>query len=170
MRLILLAMLLISSSVFASESSRLLCTASGKAGGNDAGPFMVKALLSLEINYSEELGGYLLEGNGEIKLASAYEEVKSPDDLNEDNAYIGKFELFDVEQNTEYRPRRYKNHIQFRNFDAEETTGLESGMWGEFVLHESFASVQAKEKVSAHYIFQAGDHMGGTIHFSCLRL
>lgn len=64
--------------------------------------------------------------------------------------------------NPKYRPVRYKNMVQFKNFDAVKTKGFEDGMWGSFLIDRSL-----NDGVEAKYIFQAGDHMGGTVKFKC---
>ena len=37
-------------------------------------------------------------------------------------------------------------------------------MWGELVIENKF---EIAEEFEAHYIFQAGDDVGGTIHMNC---
>ncbi len=74
--------------------------------------------------------------------------------------YWGKFSFDKIEENTNYRPRRYLNHSQFRNFNAQESS---HGMWGNLILEKP----NGEERIKAHYIFQSGDHIGGVIDFSC---
>lgn len=83
-----------------------------------------------------------------------------------ENSYLGFFYLDSVASNPNYRPTRYKGYTQFKDFDATHTAGHESGMWGEFVMDLT----KSTETFDARYIFQAGDHMGGTVLFTCRRL
>lgn len=81
-----------------------------------------------------------------------------------DNAYKGRFAIQKLTENPNYRPRKYKNYSQFEDFDATDTDGsAERGMWGTLLLEKSLDQGRAQ----ARYIFQAGDHMGGTVHFDC---
>jgi len=99
---------------------------------------------------------------GTIRVGS-FDVKRGP--LNDDNAYIGHFNIRELSNNPNYNPRRYEGFVQFPNFDAEDTSGMESGMWGNFLIQEGLVEDGAFE---AKYIFQAGDHMGGTIHFTCV--
>ena len=81
------------------------------------------------------------------------------------NAYHGIFYFKQLPNNPQYTGRVYKNHIQFRDFDAFQTNNNDGGgMWGEFVIAKA---IDNKTPVDAHYIFKAGDHMGGTIDYIC---
>lgn len=151
----------------ANAATDIHCFAKGnRAGGNDAGPFMVDVSLRLNIAYDRTAKGHVVNGGGELKVASPFEELKSPEELNEDNAYIGVFRIVNSPENTNYRPRRYKGFMQFPDFDAAETKGRESGMWGSFLLQRIYKTAP---RFQAKYIFQAGDHMGGTVHLTCTR-
>lgn len=93
--------------------------------------------------------------------------VQSPftenEDISTENSYMGFFNMDSLSHNPAYRPNRYKGYTQFKKFDALHTAGLETGMWGTFVMN-----LNGGEKFDARYIFQAGDHMGGTVIFTCL--
>lgn len=86
------------------------------------------------------------------------------------NGYFGIFHGKDLVEKPYQRVVKYKNHYRFKDFDAAFTAGSESGMWGYLVvskdLHKMSGSAGIKE-VDAHYVFQAGDHMGGTVDFIC---
>ena len=84
--------------------------------------------------------------------------------------YYGVFNIKEALENTKYRPRRYKGYSQFQNINATATAGNEDGMWGELVIQNDRENTNRNSKKSfkAHYIFQAGDHMGGTIDFTCV--
>ena len=63
-----------------------------------------------------------------------------------------------------YRPNVYNNHFKFNDFDAKVTSRHDGGgMWGYLVVKKDNAS----DKIDAHYVFQAGDHIGGTIDMTC---
>ena len=101
--------------------------------------------------------------NGYVYVMGAYEDKNEP--MTAENTYMGFFKAGTLVANAKYRPNQYKGFAQFQNFNAIKTTGLEDGMWGNLV-----AQVEGRTssgKIAAHYIFQAGDHMGGTVHFSC---
>lgn len=66
--------------------------------------------------------------------------------------------------NPAYRPRVYTDHYQFRDFDAAVTSRWDGGgMNGEFVVEKRIS----EDRLQAHYIFQAGDHIGGTVDMEC---
>ncbi len=63
-----------------------------------------------------------------------------------------------------YRPSVYTNHFKFNDFDAKVTSRHDGGgMWGYLVVKKDNTS----DKIDAHYVFQAGDHIGGTIDMTC---
>ena len=92
--------------------------------------------------------------------------VQSPftenEDISVENSYMGFFNMNTLTHNPNYRPTRYKGFTQFKAFDALHSAGLESGMWGSFIM-----KLDGDKKLEARYIFQAGDHMGGTVIFNC---
>ncbi len=104
--------------------------------------------------------------NSEIKNLTGYVFVSydsiGESTLSTENAYMGYFNLDSLVANPQYRPTKYKDYIQFKNMDATHTVGRESGMWGALILN-----INTPKQISAKYIFQAGDHMGGTMPFHC---
>ncbi len=65
-----------------------------------------------------------------------------------------------------YRPTVYTNHFKFNNFDAKVTSRHDGGgMRGYLVVKKDNGS----DKIDAHYVFQAGDHIGGTIDMTCAK-
>ena len=74
----------------------------------------------------------------------------------EDDVERKEFNIKHIEENAYYAPQRYKGHSQFRNFDS-------SDMWGNLIIPKK----TSQKKFYAHYIFQEGDHMGGTLHLVC---
>lgn len=162
--LILVLAATLSLNVFASQPFTATCEAYGnRVGGNDGGPFVSDSKLDVIIWGS--MGGVMtVTINGDVRVANAYSDAKRPEDLKADNAYIGEFSLEKIKSNPDYNPRKYIGYTQFENVDAIETLGMESGMWGEFVMAPDYAIAPS---FHAAYIFQAGDHMGGTLHFTC---
>ncbi|MCY4644356.1 MAG: hypothetical protein OXB88_07020 [Bacteriovoracales bacterium] len=87
-----------------------------------------------------------------------YVDVLESDEFDPETAeYRGDFSAVTLVENPHYRPWRYKGYSQFRELDS---TG---SMWGELVVERK----TEQEKFKAHYIFKAGDHMGGTLHMTC---
>jgi hypothetical protein len=79
--------------------------------------------------------------------------------------YYAVFALKDQLNNPNYRPRVYQNHVQFKAVNATETNSVDGGgMWGQLVVNKTRSN---EESFDAHYIFQAGDHLGGTIDYDC---
>lgn len=85
------------------------------------------------------------------------------DPISVENSYMGFFSFLKLSYNPNYRPIRYKGYTQYKDFDALHTAGLESGMWGAFIIDLT----KMTDTFDARYIFQAGDHMGGTVLFTC---
>ncbi|MCB0366456.1 MAG: hypothetical protein H6624_07650 [Bdellovibrionaceae bacterium] len=87
------------------------------------------------------------------------------------NGYYGIFHGKDLAEKPFQRASKYKNHYRFQDFDAAFTAGAESGMWGYLVVNKDIHNMRdgGVKEVDAHYIFQAGDHMGGTVDFVCSR-
>lgn len=110
-----------------------------------------------------------LERNGslsEMKNIKGHIFVKSQfekgDTINPDNSYMGYFQIQSLKANTNYNPNKYKDWFQFKDFNAVSTQGVEDGMWGSLLL-----DLSSDDNFDARYIFQAGDHMGGTVILNC---
>ena len=74
--------------------------------------------------------------------------------------YYAIFNYSDVKENLKYRPDTYKDHYQFPRINSKHSTLHDGGnMRGYFVLK--------KDLTEAHYVFRAGDHIGGAIDFRC---
>jgi hypothetical protein len=85
---------------------------------------------------------------------------------SEINNYLGVFEG-KFENKVDYKGRVYKNHYKFENFDATITSNWDGGgMFGYLALSKD----HGEKKIDAHYVFQAGDHIGGTIDMDCRRM
>ena len=154
--LLLLVCLLAAPAAHANLS--VVCTANGKKTANSGGGLLpTQAQLEFDVESVDRV--MTLQGvQGTIKVGA----IDADGPLTKDNAYIGHFEITEISSNPAYRPRRYKNMVQFRHFDARNTDGMEDGMWGQFLIDKSLG-----DGCEAVYIFQAGDHMGGVMHFTC---
>jgi hypothetical protein len=156
--LFLAALTMVSFAQAANASERaLVCAASGSPISQNGGHVFGSASFSLNEVVLPNGARFLYNVRGEVR--ASYEDAK----LGEDGSYIGSFNFTRVDANPKYSPRRYLGFTQYANFNAFQTRGREDGMWGQFVLEQDLT----KTVVQAHYIFQAGDHMGGTLHMSC---
>ncbi len=139
------------------NAASVTCTSKEGTQWGDKLPAMALLTFELERKGTESTIEKL---NGFVFVKNQFED-DGDTTFNEENSYRGYFEFDAISANSNYRPLKYKGHIQFKNFDAKYTDGLESGMWGSFVI-------EPKEKeFKAYYIFQAGDHIGGTLQFTC---
>jgi len=93
--------------------------------------------------------------------------IKGPYDdsvvFDTENTYMGFFKIDSLTANGDYGPRKYIGYAQFNDFDAAHTVGLEDGMFGYLAVDVT----SNKKEFQAFYVFQAGDHMGGTALFNC---
>jgi len=81
-----------------------------------------------------------------------------------DSRYYGIFSFDQLADNPAYKPQKYVGAAQYKDFNAVKTNGNDGGgMNGTLVLDKKFD----QKKFHAHYIFQAGEHMGGTLDFEC---
>lgn len=83
--------------------------------------------------------------------------------------YHGIFKGSNMAERPYVRASTYQNHYRFADFDAELTFGSEDGMWGYLAINKDIATLGYQDETDAHYVFQAGDHMGGTIDFTCTK-
>ena len=136
---------------------RVVCYASGKTLAQQGG-HMMEASANFEFTVTENSRGMrvLKDFKGEVITDPRHEEF--------DTSWIGRFNIAKLAENPDYRPRKYHGFAQFREVDATDTEGsAEDGMWGVFLLNKDLSG----EHIEAKYIFQAGDHMGGTLHLGC---
>lgn len=77
--------------------------------------------------------------------------------------FNGQFEIEEIAENTKYEKRIYKNHSQFKNFNAISSN---IGMSGDLIVEKS---AMAHSFISAHYVFHGGNHIAGVIDFECVR-
>jgi|GEM_PF-4403636 hypothetical protein len=79
-------------------------------------------------------------------------------------SYYAHFNFDELAENLDYNPDKYVGYSQFPDFDTVITNGRDGGgMWGYFVVEKD----TSENGFAAHYIFHAGDHMGGSIDLIC---
>lgn len=152
--LIVLATLLLSTQSFAEQ---IRCRAESAVQHEQT--MKADAEISFELNIEEKTISKVI---GHIFVQGAYVEH---DQITVEDSYMGFFQFDSLASNSNYRPYKYKGYTQFKDFDAVHTSGQEDGMWGSFVVDLN----STEKKFDARYIFQAGDHMGGTVLFTCRR-
>lgn len=152
-----LPVLALNVAVFAFGADKSIeCHAHGKVVSNNGGG-LVNGTANFTFTETSKDGLRVLK-NVEGRFSSA----NGVGDTEED--YIGTFKIKSLAENPKYKPRRYVGFSQFPKFDATDTdSSQEPGMWGQLVLEKD----TDQATFAAHYIFQAGDHMGGTLHLSC---
>ena len=153
MKHIAFALLFVSAGAFAGPKTTIRCEKDGKNGQ----PGYARANISFEIETDIRTDlRTITDLRGEILAAYDKKEANSAD------AYIGTFAIKSAEENPNYRPVKYKDSSQFQKIEAKETRGPENSMWGSLIVPKKTTG-----SFEVHYIFQAGDHMGGTIHMDC---
>lgn len=101
--------------------------------------------------------------NGEIFILNPYENEDGLDNnLTKDNSFWGNFSIESLTANQSYIPLKYKNHLQFKNIKSFESNF--NLIFGEFLIGPN---LNKESEFFSYYIFKAGDHMGGTIIFTC---
>ena len=130
------------------------CRASGNNTLSLHGGKQYSAEAAFNITEHKTLDGFrVVAVEGNFKLT--WKRYNRSNKKNSDNVY--KIEY--LEENPYYQPKRYKGYSQFRNFDSLKT------MWGDLLISKQ----TNKDKFFAHYLFQLGDHIGGTLHLSCAK-
>lgn len=125
----------------------------------------VSARLSLDINAKD--GGVdaeLKEWVGHLAIARDATALTKVD-------YHGVFSGKEKASSLSPRARVYKDgdYFRYRDFDASQTTRQDGGgMNGELVVSKKFQTAGEDATYDAHYVFQAGDHMGGTVDYTCV--
>lgn len=155
--LIILAALTLSTHAFSED---VTCHSQKAIQENEQNGMVTDAEINFTVNReTKELTNVL----GHIFVQQVFIENE---EIAVNNSYLGFFTFAKISANPNYKPTRYKDYTQFKEFDAVHTAGLESGMWGAFVIDLTKTS----QTFDARYIFKAGDHMGGTVLFTCRTL
>lgn len=142
-------------SAFAAANDRVQCVAKGKSLSTNTGGLLDAQAILAFTDTVDERG---------LRVLSDIEARVQASPKDSDTIYIGTFNIDSLTENPNYRPRKYRGYSQFRNFDATDTSeSAEPRMWGELLVRKD----TSRGVFPAHYIFQAGDHLGGTLHLSC---
>ncbi|WP_299002853.1 hypothetical protein [uncultured Shewanella sp.] len=121
----------------------------------------VDSRLELRLKQGDDGLVSLIQGMGHLITNYAADENL----LDDEYAYYGLFNTHSLTENPNYAPRVYINHHQFKAFNAMVTNSNDGGgMWGNLVIPKTLTA-----EIEVHYIFQAGDHMGGTVDYQCVR-
>ncbi|MEA9357281.1 hypothetical protein SHI21_13735 [Bacteriovorax sp. PP10] len=155
--LIILAALILATQAFSED---VICRSQKAIQENEPNGMKVDAEISFTVNKeTKELTNVI----GHIFVQQVFIENE---EIGVNNSYLGFFAFDKLSSNLNYKPARYKGYTQFKEFDAIHTAGLESGMWGAFVIDLT----KTTQTFDGRYIFKAGDHMGGTVLFTCNNL
>ena len=138
----------------------LLCKAQGASAVSSSMEQQVEVKAELKFKLSEQADGLrvIKDLRGEIMLGAEQQATGE--------SYIGKFEDESAVENAKYRPRVYKGFSQFKNINAVVATGSQTAAMVGTLLVEKDVE---KEQIKAHYLFQAGDSIGGVLHLTCSR-
>lgn len=158
--LLFAAILMVSNQMATADDyvARYICYADGVIRG---APAPVNSRLELKLMKDEKGLVYLTQTMGHVLVTDDNDQ----NILADRYGYYGLFRFGRLYQNPDYNPVVYHDHYQFKPFNAVTTNNFDGGgMWGSFVLPKSL-----DKEVAAHYIFQAGSHIGGTIDYKCRR-
>lgn len=137
--------------------ARYLCIAQGDMRQN-GGQSKVHSRMEFRVYQDDEGNPYLTRGVGHVLVGEKRSEL-----LSQRYAYYGLFQFHKIRANPNYRPVKYTHHYQFKPFHARFTNKVDGGgMWGYWVMPKTL-----DKTLKAHYVFQAGSHMGGTIDYNC---
>lgn len=155
--------LVFAANAFASEAD---CVAIGKktVGGNNTGAFVSNSRVVL--HFKESSNPLEMKVTGTIKSFYGEEDIE-PDDLTDDlGAYIGNFDTEFIAEDKGYRPQKYKDYHKFDGVESIEDPQRPwaDSYYGYMAVSDRFKS---SKKFHVAYIFTAGDHFGGVLHFTC---
>lgn len=150
------------------------CSAGGhsiRRYGVGEGGTKVQSILQFDLSYASNGRPVVIkETVGHVAVAAYPTEKEVGERVEFD--YYASFNGLEIEDTPSQRASTYKSDqfLRFRGFNASYTSRSDGGgMWGYLVV-EKDAQFQESGAFAAHYVFQAGDHMGGTIDYSCIRL
>lgn len=116
---------------------------------------------SLNIVETQQNGLRNITVNGQVSVDYEFNM-----EYESEHCYKASFTNVTLTERPNYKPRVYTGYSKFEKFDATETSECDGGgMYGYLVIEKDMT----KESFAAHYVFQAGDHIGGTIDFSCAK-
>lgn len=143
------------------------CTAKKalQMGGGASEDFTVNS--SLYLSLKTEDGVTILDHIGHVKISN-----DSSAAATASTVYYGQFFGKKVPVTLSPRARKYTDaeYYRFKDFDALNTSGHDGGgMWGYLVVSKAYYNGNGSQPFAAHYVFKAGDHIGGTVNYSCVR-
>ncbi len=152
------ATMLTFSSLSAFSNGKIVCTSEGNNLFKKGSIRPVKENVTASLSFIETEG---LAGKRRIENIEGFVRT-NPED--EQNSHVGIFKIRSLDENPSYRTTKYKNCSQFPHLDATDTNGsTEGAMDGNLLLEKK----TNRESFKAYYIFKSGEHMGGTIRFTC---
>jgi len=150
-------------------SAKVICSAEGNNLRKDGKPHPVSARLEFRLVKTDSPSKFLMTRYvGHI--AGSNFNIKPPETiLSNSDAYYGVFTGKDKNSSLSPQATKYTDdsYLRFRDFNATSTNGQDGGgMWGYFVVNKQALDGVSKN-FDAHFVFSAGDHMGGTVDFNC---
>lgn len=144
------------------------CSAYGhmlRSQGSSNTDYLVNSRFAINLQYDEQKDMAKASYLGFIEIETSVEKGQT---RIEEADYYSLFRKSGHLSSKSKRARAYpdSHYFRFRNFNAASTSsGDGGGMWGYFVISKKV--LQKGAAFDAHYVFQAGDHMGGTVDFQC---
>ena len=157
--------LVLSAGLFVSmayASTEIECISKGKTTANLGQMLPTNSELTFVVapfNVKKDTIMKILDVRGTFRVGREDGEVET---MNDENSFVGEFSIDSLESNPSYHPHKYKNMLQFQNFNASNPTGAEDEMMGQLLIDKRLG-----KRFDANYLFLAGERMGGTMHFSC---
>ncbi|MGE3608628.1 MAG: hypothetical protein AB7I27_03490 [Bacteriovoracaceae bacterium] len=145
--------------IFGLSMAHARVTCEAKSAKQMYGDLQTKGYFSFDLVRAENQSVISnLEGNLYISHYAGPGDVLTPN-----NSYIEFFNYSEIKAFSNYKPAKYKGFAKFEGLNSTRSEGLEGNMWGYLVVDVKATTAE----FAAHYIFQAGDHVGGTVHFAC---
>lgn len=154
-RLLCAATVMIAMSTMASAAdSQFTCRANGKSFSGNGESVTAKAIINFDETVVDGLRT-LTNITGSITI--------DPNTEVWGNPYTGQYDIASLTENPKFKPQKYVGFSQFREFNSlpSEDYSVEP-IWGNFLVAKDTTG-----RFAAHYLIQAGDHMGGTLHLTC---
>jgi len=121
----------------------------------------VAGSLDVKLTYVDSNSPVTIDYDGKLKAGYDFDGSNEMDDM-----YVGTFKN-SKESKLSPRARKYKDssYYRFPDFDADSTGRHDGGgMWGYLVISKGLFQ---NNTFDAYYVFQSGDHMGGTMSLTC---
>jgi len=176
LRIVSLATLALSSGAFAESTihSDYQCRALGnhfRVYFADRSEYLVESRIAFGLKLDKdrvgEAGEAKLSYIGHVAFQKFVEGGKQEIDL-----FDGYSQLLKKDHDSDLSPQASKytddKYFRFREVAESASTSQDGGgMNGYLVISKKVLSAEGKKKFSAHYVFQHGDHTGGTLDYVC---